>query len=183
MQNSRRHNIMVFFFILTACASQSKLPRDGSERTFDPLSAVSLGDSKTTVVEKLGLPNRKSTESFNAVKYETWSFSKADGSPVGSVSIDPESGLISRRLVWVSEKQFEEDFVYLKSHIFPSADFEEFNTCDRHWDTKFKIDRKQGVLIGIRRQKVFMVAWSDPRLTKLQMEQLSTKCPERQNRR
>ncbi len=174
--------IFVFFFILVACASQPKLSGEGSQETLDRLSAVSLGDSKSAVVAKLGPPQSKSTEYFNAIRYETWSYLRPDGSPLGSVSIDPESGLISRRLVWISDKQPEEDFVYLKSRIFPSADFEEFNSCDRHWDTKFKVDRKRGVLVGIRRQKVFMVSWSDPRLTKLQAEQLSTKCPEHQNR-
>jgi hypothetical protein len=176
MRNNHRL-VVIFFFVLGACVSQAK-SGDGSQKSFDQFPAVSLGDSKTTVIAKLGPPKVKSSENFNALKYETWSYSKPDGSPLGSVSVDPDSGLVSRRLVWISDKQPEEDFVYLKTHIFPSAVFEEFNTCDQHWDTKFRIDRKQGILVGIRRQKVFMVAWSDPRLTKLQVEQLALKCPE-----
>ncbi len=179
MQNSHRL-IVIFFLGLAACASQAKQGEE-SQKSFDQLSAVSLGDSKSTIIAKLGLPRTKSSEDFKSIKYETWSYSKPDGSPIGSVSIDPESGLISGRSVWISDNQPEEDFVYLQSHIFPSADFEEFNTCDRHWDTKLKIDRKQGILVGVRRQKVFIVAWSDPRLTKLKIEQLATKCPQGKN--
>jgi hypothetical protein len=174
--------ISVLLLSSSACTSNAKSSGEGSQEVLYQLSAISLGDSKSTVVAKLGPPKVKSTEKFNAIVYETWSYSRADGSPIGSISLDPESGLVARRLVWVSEKQPEEDFVYLKSRTFPTAEFEEFNTCDKHWDTKFKMDRKQGVLVGVRRQKVFLVAWSDLRLTKLQAEQLSVKCPERPTR-
>ncbi len=168
---------IVVGLLLGACATSSKSSPGGAGPVLSKLAKISLGDTQTAVTSKIGFPSSKTTEVVGTVKYETWSYSNSDGSPLGFLSMDPDSGQVSGRSIWISDEQQEKDFIYLQNHIFPEAHFDEFNTCDQHWGSKIKIDRKLGILVGLRRSDVFMVADGDSRLLTSWVEQLGTKCP------
>ena len=121
------------------------------------------------------------SEKFPSAEYKVLEYSKPDGVPSGYISLDPDTGNVAGRAVWISEGQPGQGFSYLQSRMFPKMSFETFFSCDKHHTDEIKIDRNNGVFVGMSRGSVILVSWSDPRLTKLRLDQFFLKCPERQS--
>jgi len=66
--------------------------------------------------------------------------------------------------------------------LFPRSEFQTFVTCDKYHADEVKVDQKLGLFIGMQKENVILVSWSDARLTKLRIEQFLLECPERQRR-
>src|SRR5687767_9310092 len=93
--------------------------------SFDcPIVKVTLGDSKESVLEKLGPPQSKSTEKYQSMAYEALEYSQTNGKPSGYISIDPQTNKVASKSIWISESLPESEFSYLQRHFFPEAQFE-----------------------------------------------------------
>lgn len=175
--------ISVFTILLTICSCKSVMPKsEGAAGVLGPITEVSIGDSRTSVIDKLGPPTSKNTEKLLNVDYEVFEYSRKDGLPIGYINLDRDSGKVVGRAIWVSETQPEQEFSYLQSRMFPHSAFETFITCDKHHADEVKVDRHNGIFVGMQRGHVILVSWADSRLTKLRIDQFFLKCPERQKR-
>ena len=175
--SNRPYFYAILFLLVSSCTSVAKSPP--SPQTMSSprqLNEASLGDTKEKVVSILGQPQSKSFEEFQTTKYEVWNYNNVDSTPIGFLNIDPKSGLVAGRAVWISNKQPEKDLSYVKAHIFPNLSFENFKTCDTHWGTTFKVNSQRGILVGIRRNEVFLIEWADSTLAQLWVQHLNVNC-------
>lgn len=153
-----------------------------SINSLGPMAIVSIGDLKESVIKKLGPATSETSDKFPTTQYKVLEYSKNDGVPVGYISIDPGSGKVAGRSIWISEKQPEQEFNYLRSRLFPQSVFETLITCDKYHPDEMKVDRKNGIFVGMQKGHVIFVSWSDARLSQLRVDQFFLKCPERQKR-
>lgn len=168
------------FLTLGACKSLE--PQGAaSVPAFNSIGTISLGEPKASVFKKLGPATSETSDKFAAAEYKILEYSKS-GMPEGYISIDPDSGKVAGRSIWISEKQPEQEFSYLQTRLFPQSEFETLITCDKHHADEMKVDRKNGIFVGMQKGHVNFVSWSDARLTQLRIDQFFLKCPERQKR-
>jgi hypothetical protein len=172
--------ISVLFLVLVSCQSlETKTPAD-SLASLGAIAKVSLGDSRDTAIAKAGAPGSTSHEKYPGSEYETLEYSKPNGLPMGYLTIDPLSKRVVAKSFWISDSQPEHDISYTLKRLGSKGEFEEFRACDKHFEGKFKVDRKAGLFIGIQFNEVAYLSWSDPRLTELRIEDFRRQCPEMQ---
>src|SRR6266404_5925377 len=99
---------------------------------------------------------------------------------MGYLTVDPLTKRVVAESFWISDSQPEHDISYVLHRFGSKGEFEEFRACDKHFEGKFKVDRKAGLFIGIQFNEVAYLSWSDPRLTELRAEDFRRKCPEMQ---
>jgi len=178
---SKLFAIAIVILVTSSCTTVTR-QSDVPVGSFGPIASVSIGDSRASVIKKLGSPCSENSEKFPANEYEVLEYSKENGVPTGYISLDRDSGKVAGRAIWVSETQPEQEFSHLQSQMFPKSTFETFITCDKHHADEVKVDRGNGIFVGMHREHVILVTWSDPKLTRLRIEQFGIKCPERQTR-
>jgi hypothetical protein len=174
--SNRRYFFVIAFLMLNSCTSVAKHSIPGAARNSSRLNEVSLGETKEKALSILGQPKSKSFEELQVGKYEVWSYENRDGLPLGFLSMAPESDRVAGRAIWILDNQPEKDLSYVETQIFPKVTFEKFKTCDPHWGTTFLVSRQHGILVGLRRNEVFMIEWVDATLANLRIRQLSTDC-------
>ncbi len=70
----------------------------------------------------------------------------------------------------------ESDLNKLKKEYFQKNEFEKYNSCHSREDEEVLVDSTKGVFIATKDSKVTLVAWADPTLTKLRVDQFYSKC-------
>jgi hypothetical protein len=167
--------------LLVSCKSSSTNP-DRKPNSPNRLKDISIGDLKKSVLEKMGQPNSKNIEKYQTTEYEIFEYTAVNGIPLGYISLDSKLGTVAGRAIWISKSQPESDFSILQKRLAPEGRFTKtFVSCDKHHWAEFKVDPEKGIFVGVDRNGVFLISWSNPQLTKLRIEQFAVKCPERQN--
>jgi hypothetical protein len=166
--------------LLVSCKS----PSTNSDRKLDSsnrLKDISIGDLKKSVLEKMGPPNSKNIEKYQTAEYEIFEYTAVNGIPLGHITIDSKMGTVAGRAIWITKSQSESDFSILQKQVVPDGKFTQtLVSCDRHHWAEFKVDPEKGIFVGVDRNGVFLISWSNPQLTQLRIEQFAVKCPERQ---
>ena len=177
-----RKLISTLFLVLTSCQSiETKAPID-SPASLGAIATVSLGDSRDTAILKAGSPRSTSHEKYPGSEYEMLEYFRPNGLPMGYLTIDPSSKRVVAKSFWISDSQPEHDIPYVLKQFGSKGAFEEFRACDKHFEGKFKVDRKAGLFIGIQFDEVAYLSWSEPHLTELRIEDFRRQCPQMQKR-
>lgn len=175
-----RKLIPALFLVLTSCQSiETKVPAD-SLSSLGVIAKVSIGDSRDTAIVKAGSPHSISHEKYPDSEYEMLEYSKPNGLPMGYLTVDPSSKRVVAKSFWISDSQPEHDISYVLKRLDSKTEFEEFRACDKHFEGKFKVDRRAGLFIGIQFNEVAYLSWSEPHLTALRIEDFHRRCPEMQ---
>jgi hypothetical protein len=171
------------FFLTLPIISCKSLPPNTARTpgSWNRVADISIGDPKKVVVEKLGTPSSKNVEKYRTSEYETLEYSEVDGIPLGYISLDSKTEAVAGRAIWIPRSRPEGDFAFLQKQIIPEGKFNKtLVSCDKHHWAEFKVDTEKGIFVGIDRNGVFLISWSNPELTKLRVEQFFLKCPEAQ---
>ena len=173
---------ILFLVLVASCKSPSSSP-SRMPGSLNHIADISIGDSKNAVLDKLSPPGSKSVEKYQAIEFEVLEYSGTDGIPLGYLTLEPKTGLVVGRTIWISRTQPESNFSFLQKHVVPQAIFAKtLITCDKHHGGEVRVDSERGISVGIDRGSVFLISWSNSQLTKLRIEQFGVKCPERQKR-
>lgn len=175
------YSTLLLMALLVSCKSPST-NLDRKPNSPNRLKDISIGDLKKSVLEKMGPPNSKNTEKYQTTEYEIFEYTAVNGIPLGYLSLDSKTGIVVGRAIWIAKSQAESDFSILQKQTVPEGKFTKtFVSCDKHHLAEFKVDPEKGIFVGVDRNGVFLISWSNPKLTKLRIEQFAVKCPERQN--
>ena len=137
------------------------------------LMKIEIGSAVENTQKILGKPSDINKEKISSKEYEVYEYSE-NNKLDGFLTIDKSK--VVGRSIWINEEMLESTLTKFKKVYFQHNKFEKYTPCKMRGEEEVLIDSEKGIFLAVRDNKVLLVAWADPVLTKQRINQFYEKC-------
>ena len=167
------------FIIVAACMGCSSRVVQSEQRSIERLSGISLGTPETVIKERFGMPSQV-MENYGPLNLRLLDYSKMNSVPDLQFAFDPKTGALVEKAMWI----YPGSTLYSRDNFnsqYQAVSRTVYSPCHMRSDgDAIEANESLGFYLSFEKDHPAYISWSTPEITRLRIDLLYEKCPNRQ---